>query len=52
MWWSHADAATYRSWLHQAGLTITAQQFIAEDTSGHTLFWAQQQAVNNPPAAQ
>ena len=52
MWWSHADAATYRSWLQQAGLTITAQQFIPEDTSGHTLFWAQQQAVNNSPAAQ
>src|SRR4051812_31277751 len=28
MWWSHADASTYRSWLQQAGLTITAEDFI------------------------
>ncbi|MBM7494957.1 SAM-dependent methyltransferase [Micromonospora luteifusca] len=41
MWWSHADASTYRSWLQQAGLTITAEDFIPEGTSGHTLFWAQ-----------
>lgn len=40
MWWSHADAATYRSWLHQAGLAIIAEDFIPEGTSGHTLFWA------------
>ncbi|MET7672733.1 class I SAM-dependent methyltransferase [Micromonospora luteifusca] len=41
MWWSHADASTYRSWLQQAGLTIAAEDFIPEGTSGHTLFWAQ-----------
>ena len=41
MWWSHADASTYRSWLEQAGLTVTAQDFIREGTGGHTLFWAQ-----------
>lgn len=41
MWWSHADALTYRSWLQQAGLTITAEDFIPEGTSGHALFWAQ-----------
>ncbi|KKK05808.1 class I SAM-dependent methyltransferase [Micromonospora sp. HK10] len=40
MWWSHADAATYRSWLHQAGLAIIAEDFIPEGSSGHTLFWA------------
>ena len=40
MWWSHADAATYRSWLHQAGLATIAEDFIPEGTSGHTLFWA------------
>ena len=35
MWWSHADAATYRSWLQQAGLEVTVQQFIPEGNSGH-----------------
>jgi SAM-dependent methyltransferase len=42
MWWSHADAATYRSWLRQAGLEVTGQQFHPEGTSGHALFWARQ----------
>jgi len=45
MWWSHADAATYRSWLEQAGLEITTQTFVPEGDSGHTLFWARR-----PPA--
>ena len=40
MWWSHADAATYRSWLQQAGLEVTVQQFVPEGNSGHALFWA------------
>ncbi|MGC1210785.1 MAG: class I SAM-dependent methyltransferase [Micromonospora sp.] len=41
MWRSHADASTYRSWLQQAGLMITAEDFVPEGTSGHALFWAQ-----------
>lgn len=41
MWWSHADAATYRAWLRQAGLTIVAEDFIPEGAGGHALFWAQ-----------
>jgi SAM-dependent methyltransferase len=40
MWWSHADATTYRSWIRQADMTITAETFIPEGTSGHSLFWA------------
>jgi SAM-dependent methyltransferase len=40
MWWSHADAASYRSWLEEAGLDITAQEFVPEGTGGHALFWA------------
>jgi 2-polyprenyl-3-methyl-5-hydroxy-6-metoxy-1,4-benzoquinol methylase len=40
MWWSHADAATYRTWLLQAGLEITAHEYIPEGDSGHALFWA------------
>jgi SAM-dependent methyltransferase len=41
MWWSHADAATYRLWLQRAGMAILAEDLIPEGTSGHTLFWAQ-----------
>ena len=40
MWWSQADAATYRNWLAEAGLLVTAEEFVPEGTSGHTLFWA------------
>ncbi len=40
MWWSHADAATYRSWLEEAGLGVTAQAFVPEGDGGHALFWA------------
>ncbi|SCL17676.1 Ubiquinone/menaquinone biosynthesis C-methylase UbiE [Micromonospora pallida] len=45
MWWSHADAATYRSWLDRAGLMVTTEEFVPEGTGGHTLFWARR-----PPA--
>jgi hypothetical protein len=45
MWWSHADAATYRSWLRQTGLEVTGQQFVPEGDSGHALFWARQPAT-------
>ena len=41
MWWSHADAATYRSWLQQAGLVITYEELVPEGAGAHTLFWAQ-----------
>ncbi len=41
MWWSHADALSYRSWVQQAGLTIMAEDFVPEGGSGHALFWAQ-----------
>ncbi|GLY86061.1 class I SAM-dependent methyltransferase [Actinoallomurus iriomotensis] len=40
MWWSQADAATYRSWIEQAGLEVSAQEFVPEGDSGHALFWA------------
>ncbi len=39
MWWSHADADTYRRWLTEAGLAVDAQEFVPEGTGGHTLFW-------------
>lgn len=40
MWWSHADAATYRSWIVAAGLEVVAEEFVPEGESGHVLFWA------------
>jgi ubiquinone/menaquinone biosynthesis C-methylase UbiE len=40
MWWSHTDADTYRTWITQAGLTITNQQFVPEGSGGHALFWS------------
>jgi len=40
MWWSHADASTYRTWLHEAGLEVASQQFVPERDGGHALFWA------------
>ena len=44
MWWSHADAATYRAWLEAAGLQVTAQDFVPEGAGGHALFWARRPA--------
>jgi 2-polyprenyl-3-methyl-5-hydroxy-6-metoxy-1,4-benzoquinol methylase len=40
MWWSHADAATYRAWLGDAGLEVTEQDFAPEGDGGQALFWA------------
>jgi 2-polyprenyl-3-methyl-5-hydroxy-6-metoxy-1,4-benzoquinol methylase len=40
MWWSHADAATYRAWIEQAGLSVVAQEGIPEGKGAHALFWA------------
>lgn len=40
MWWSHADAQTYRGWLADAGFLVVDEQFIREGDAGHSLFWA------------
>ena len=40
MWWSHADAATYRDWIARSGLEVAAQEFVPEGAGGHALFWA------------
>lgn len=40
MWWSHADTATYREWLTQAGLRIDSESFFPEGAGGHAVFWA------------
>ncbi|WUJ69274.1 class I SAM-dependent methyltransferase [Kribbella soli] len=39
MWWSHTDAATYRTWLNSVGLTVRSEAFVPEGSGGHTLFW-------------
>jgi len=36
MWWSHADADTYRRWLIEAGLRIESEAFVPEGRGGHT----------------
>ena len=40
MYWSHADAATYRRWLGERGFAIVYEAFIPEGESGHTLLLA------------
>ncbi|MEV8516033.1 class I SAM-dependent methyltransferase [Dactylosporangium sp. NPDC051484] len=40
MWWSQADAATYRGWITGAGLDIDEDVFVPEGDSGHQLFRA------------
>ena len=45
MYWSHADAATYRSWLGQAGFRVVAEHFIPEGEGGHSLFIAQKREI-------
>lgn len=40
MSWSHPGAATYRSWISAAGLSIEREEFVPEGTGGHALFWA------------
>lgn len=40
MFWSHADARTYRRWLRQAGFEVLSQLLVPEGTSGHELFHA------------
>lgn len=41
MYWSHADAATYRDWLEQAGFRIATEHFVPEGQGGHALFIVQ-----------
>lgn len=36
MWWDHADAATYRQWLADAGLVVEDERFVPEGSGGHT----------------
>jgi hypothetical protein len=40
MFWSHADAETYRRWLTASSFDVVEQKFIPEGDSGHELFLA------------
>jgi ubiquinone/menaquinone biosynthesis C-methylase UbiE len=40
MWWSHADADTYRRWLANAGLSLEREAFVPEGAGGHTFMLA------------
>ncbi len=40
MWWSHADAGTYRRWFADAGLTVELEAFVPEGSGGHTFLVA------------
>ncbi len=40
MFWDHADASTYVSWLEAVGLAVQWHRYIPEGTSGHTLVLA------------
>ena len=41
MFWSHADAETYQSWLTEIGFKLRWSKFIAEGNGGHQLIFAQ-----------
>jgi SAM-dependent methyltransferase len=47
MWWSHADAATYRGWIAAAGLRVESEAFVPEGASGHQLFWARRPVASD-----
>ncbi|MDQ6857782.1 MAG: class I SAM-dependent methyltransferase [Chloroflexota bacterium] len=40
MWWSHADAATYRQWLREVGLRLELERSVPEGDSRHTFVFA------------
>jgi len=49
MFWSHADAATYRRWLRELGFVVVRQEFIPEGDGGHELFLARKRAGHRSP---
>lgn len=45
MYWSHADAATYRAWFATNGLRIVQEDFLPEDDGGHTVLLGQKEGT-------
>ena len=50
MWWSHADAASYRRWLAAAGFAIEEDKFVPEGNSGHQLLIASASGQASTPS--
>jgi SAM-dependent methyltransferase len=48
MYWSHADADTYRQWIREAGLLAELERFIPEETGGHNLILAHKPHSREP----
>ena len=44
MYWSHADAATYRQWFSGAGFAVLEEVFVPEGEGGHQKFVLQKTA--------
>lgn len=44
MWWSHADAGSYRDWITESGLSIEREEFVPEGDAGHAFFWARRRS--------
>ena len=40
MWWSHADASTYKRWFAEAGMKVELEAFVPEGVGGHTFLMA------------
>lgn len=48
MFWSHADAATFRRWLREIGFTVLRQEYVPEGKGGHALFLARKRVEPSP----
>lgn len=48
MYWSHADRATYVTWLEETGFNVLWTRFIPEGTYGHTLVLATTPTLTSP----
>lgn len=49
MFWSHAAAPTYRSWLRELGFDIEQEEYVPEGEGGHELFLATAPGAPKPP---
>jgi SAM-dependent methyltransferase len=49
MFWSHADAETYKAWLDELGFKLIWENFVPEGHSGHALIFAQKPTSFEPP---
>jgi hypothetical protein len=50
MWWSHADAATYRDWITQAGLHIESEDFVPKQTAATNSSGPAEPSDSQPPS--